>query len=512
VGGSRDRRDDRGGGVTAAQTSTLVRRRWRWTVSLPLLLGLLAYVRIIAAGGAAIHDGDPFWQIATGRWILAHRAVPSHDVFSFSLPGAVWTTPEWLAEIVFARLYDAFGWGALIVATALSIAAAVAMLLRLLLRDLPPAPAMIAAILAWGTALNFAVARPHILALPILVLWVAGLVAARREERAPALWLAFLMLLWANLHGSFVLGLGLSALMGGEAALLAPDRQALRLALRRWGLFILLATGAAAINPFGLHGLLLPFELESMHYAYAVLDEWRSPNFQQFQPIELWLMVLLFAALSQGWRLPPTRIGIVLLLLHMALQHGRHAQLVGFAAPLLLAPALGPQLWARQQTRPVSALDRHVAELARPAGPAGWAVTLALLAAITLAGFRSMPPAPGAPIPEAALAAAEAEGLAGRPVLNDYGFGGYLIFRGVKTFIDGRYFYGDQFIRRYVEAMTMPSDQLQRLLDDYHIAWTLLPPSVPAVGFLDHEPGWRRLYADATAVVHVRDSAAKPAQ
>ena len=53
------------------------------------------------------------------------------------------------------------------------------------------------------------------------------------------------------------------------------------------------------------------------------------------------------AALSGGWRLPPTRVLILLLLLHMALRHGRYAELLGLVGPLLLAPALGPQLARR---------------------------------------------------------------------------------------------------------------------------------------------------------------------
>jgi hypothetical protein len=33
----------------------------------------------------------------------------------------------------------------------------------------------------------------------------------------------------------------------------------------------------------------------------------------------------------------------------------------------------------------------------------------------------------------------------------------------------------------------------------------LISPNWPAVVLLDHLPGWRRLYADDIAVVHVRD-------
>jgi hypothetical protein len=44
-------------------------------------------------------------------------------------------------------------------------------------------------------------------------------------------------------------------------------------------------------------------------------------------------------------------------------------------------------------------------------------------------------------------------------------------------------------------------------LGRYDIAWTIFAPDTRIVAILDREPGWRRLYADATAVVHVRDAA-----
>ena len=122
---------------------------------------------------------------------------------------------------------------------------------------------------------------------------------------------------------------------------------------RGWALFGAVSVAAALITPFGIDGLLLPFKLFHMSFSFAVLAEWQSPNFQHFEPLELWLMVLLFSAFSLGWRLPPIRVGILLVLLHMALEHARHAELLGFVAPLVLAPALGPQLKARLGDRRV---------------------------------------------------------------------------------------------------------------------------------------------------------------
>jgi hypothetical protein len=324
---------------------------------------------------------------------------------------------------------------------------------------------LIAAVLAWGTTLTFLVARPHIFALPVLVAWVAALVAARSEDRAPPLHLALLMVLWANIHSSYMFGLLLAAALAGEAVLLASNSRSRLRAASGWGLFGALSVVAALVTPFGIDGLLLPFKLFHMSFSFAVLAEWQSPNFQHFEPLELWLMVLLFGAFLLGWRLPPIRVGILLLLLHMALEHARHAELLGFVAPLVLAPALGPQLKARLSNRRVFPIDRSMAELAKPATAFGTVLAGTILLAVSVANLHSIAIKPGVSTPTAALAAVAADHVAG-PVLNDYEFGGYLIFRGVKPFIDGRYLYADAFIRRFVEATQVSSDQLPHLLSE----------------------------------------------
>jgi len=56
----------------------------------------------------------------------------------------------------------------------------------------------------------------------------------------------------------------------------------------------------------------------------------------------------------------------------------------------------------------------------------------------------------------------------------------------------------------------LQSDEFFKLVDRYGITWTLLPPDRPAVQMLDHLAGWRRVYGDSIAVVHVRDDQKSP--
>ena len=490
---------------------SLARPSTRFRVSLSLLFASLVYLQVLAYAGKVLGDPDTYWHIAVGRWILDHYSVPHHGIFSATMSDAPWVAHEWLAELLLAWLFDHFGWIGLAAATALCTATAMAILLRMLLRVLAPVYALIAAVLAYFLTLPHTLARPHIFALPILVAWVAALVAARDKNRAPPAWLAVLMVLWANLHGGYMFGLGLAALFAGEAVIEAPDWPGRVTAARAWLLFGTLSLGAALITPYGLNGLLLPFRLTRMSFALSELNEWRSPDFQSFEPLEVWILLLLFGALALGWRLPLPRLLMLLWLLHLSLQYRRFGEILGLAAPLLIAPSLAAQLDSRASRGKTTRLDRVMGELGKPAGRAAILSAGVLMFAVTVAIPRDAVHPGDTSTPAAAIAAVAAHHIEG-PVLNDYGYGGYLIFTGRSPFIDGRAeLYGDAFIRRYIEAVTLTSGELPGILRQYGIAWTLMEPSRPAVTLLDHLPGWRRLYTDDAAVVHVRDNAAAKA-
>ena len=78
----------------------------------------------------------------------------------------------------------------------------------------------------------------------------------------------------------------------------------------------------------------------------ASFQEWLSPNFQNFQPLEIWLLGMLALGFATGVRLPLSRLLLLLAMCHMALAHVRHADLVGLVGPLAVAAPLGPQIGA----------------------------------------------------------------------------------------------------------------------------------------------------------------------
>ena len=451
---------------------------------------VLGYGAMLAAGGRLLNDPDTYWHIAAGRWMIEHRMVPDRDPFSYTFQGAPWVPHEWLAELVLAVAHGGAGWGGVIGVTALAMAASLGLLTWFLSRSLAPRYALVLAMMALFVASPHLLARPHVFAMPAMIAWVGGLALQQEKSGLPPWALLPVMVLWANLHGGYSLGLVMAGLFALEAVLAAEAADRLRVAIS-WAGFLLLSVGAALLTPNGVEGLFFPVHLLGMKASLAAISEWRSPDFQRFQPIEFWLLGLLLMAFISGLRLPPLRAIMLLLLAHLALAHERSAELLGLLAPLIMASSV-----ARQFGSP-------------PLRPSGSWIIPGVVGATLMIGATSLFLAAGDMrrssdiAPEAALQ--EVAGKVSGNIFNAYDFGGYLIFKGTPPFIDGRVdLYGDEFFGDYRQAVDGVGDALPRLLERRRIDWTLLPPQSPAVALLDLLPGWERIYRDGTAVVHRR--------
>lgn len=462
----------------------------------------IALPAVIAFAGTAFapqifNDGDTFWHIAAGEWMLDHRAVLHSDPFSFTFDGAPWDTHEWLAEIVMTFAYRGLGWGGLSILFGLAAGATALLLARQLSRWLEPIPLLFTLVLVAGCVGPSLLARPHLLALPLLVLWTIELLDARTGQRAPRWPFLFLMAVWANIHGSFFFGLALIAPFALEAVIEAvPNRRA---ALQSWTIFGLGALAASLLTPRGIDGLLFPLKLMGMS-ELRFIGEWKSMDFQTAQPLEIALVAVIYVFLSRGAKIPPLRLLLLLLMLHMSLQHMRHQMILALCGSLILAEPLGRALAGRQQT-----VAREFASAFSLAGASALALCLVLVAVrLNVTTVRS--DARSAPMTALEHVPAELRRL---PVFNDYAFGGYLIFSGVKPFIDSRAeLYGDAFMRNYRMVTALDQKAWDATAGKYDIRWTILRPGNPAMALLDASPEWRRLYADSHAVVHVRNDLA----
>ncbi len=465
-------------------------RRGAWA---PVIAAMIAFAIAAASSRAVIGDGDTFWHIAAGDWILAHHTIPRADPFSFSYSGAPWSAHEWFAEVLFAISFKLAGWSGVVALTGAAFAATALVFGRRLAHGLAGVGLVVFLTLGLGLQLGSLLARPHILALPLLAAWSAGLISAREAGRPPSFALLPLMALWVNMHGGFMFGLALTGFFAIEAVLETPSDRRLA-ALRGWAIFGLLALGAALLNPRGLDAMVFPFRLMGMK-SLAGVAEWRPETFDHVGALEIELFALIGVALLRPVKVTPLRLALLIGLIHLSLHHVRHAMMLGLIGPMILACPIAA---ATAQPAP------EPASLGRREFYAVVGLFLALLG-LRLAVPVASKDSSMAPI--SALAAVPAE-LRAKPVLNHYGFGGYLIFSGVRPYIDGRTdMYGDAFVANYDRIVAADAGALEEVFQKQAITWAIFPPHERIDAALAARPGWKKIYSDEFAVVFTREDA-----
>lgn len=454
----------------------------RWPIGAALSVALFGALLLAPR---VLNDADTLWQIRSGEWMLAHRAIPFGDPFSFTMAGQPWPPHQWLGQLALAAAYDLGGWSAVRALAAAAAAITFGLLLRHLRPVLRPLPALALAVVGCTLVGPSLLARPHLIALPFLELWCAGLVMARRQGARPPWPLLLVMTLWANLHGSFPVGLVLVAALAVEAAAAEPTLRSP--AVRGWLLFTALAFLAACLTPQGPAGLLFPVQHLAMHNLDRI-NEWQPADFGRLGPLEIVILLALYFGLTGQVKVPQFRVVLLLGLLHAALTHGRNGQLLGIIGPLLIADAIGASL-----PPPRVASESF--------GRGGMA--LACIAAMLLAARLAIASA-GPAMPIAALNDLPAC-LRTRPVLNDYRFGAALIFNGIAPFVDSRAeLYGDAFLDDYTRIADGDPDAITAALRRWDIAWALFPPGNSALRVLEQGLGWHRLHADTQAIALAR--------
>lgn len=440
-----------------------------WLARNAFPLGLAAAAFTLAVG---LPSGDPdtYWHLASGQWMLEHRAILRTDIFSSTVAGQPYGVGEWLGEVALALIFDLGSWAALAIFRALLLALAAFFLARLSRRGGAPFVAALL-VVVWALVVSKPTwaDRPAIFTLVLFPVVLDLLYAARAGSRRSLLWLPPLVLVWANLHGGYALGLAVVLAFALEALIrrrpLAPP---------------LVATFVAA-------AILSFIDPETFGIAGAAAHVFAPPRFisEELPPDVLqpagfvfaaFVLATLGVALLEGGEI----LDAILLvpLLWLALSAQRQLPFFVFAATPFVA-AGAARLYARLAG----------ARLARPLPPAARAtLALALCAGAAVSAIG----APAAPderaYPTGALAALR---TGSGTLLNEYDWGGYLIYRVPerKVFVDGRLFpFYPAVLADYRHAVELRPDW-QDVLARYEVREALLMPAKPLAVAL-REDGW----------------------
>ncbi len=500
------------------------------------LVVLLLCVAGFAMALREIKDADLWWHLATGRYILEQRQIPRADVFSYTVRGTRWYTHEWLAEVGMVALYR-LGGEAAIIAAAAAMVALTLMALYSQCQGRPYVAAFVVILGALASAITWGT-RPQMVTFLFAALYM-GLIE-RYRERTNGEWrmansekrgtstdggekkirwnpfnpvtffqsdvgllcaFPLLMIVWVNAHGGYFLGLALLAgIIGGDglARLMGwtSQRTLSWPALRNLTLVLVACVLATLLNPNGYAMLWYPFETLTSPAMQAYIQEWASPNFHDFNFWPFAALLVGGAALMVALRRRPDLTdGLLFFGLGCAgLLSARHIPLFVVVAVPVVTRTLA-DVRVPQSARNFPAVNWGILALALLATGARFTVILQDNRVYETTHY-----------PQAALAYIESHGLRDAAIYNTYNWGGYLVWKGLPVFIDGRAdVYGDAFIEQFLTAYYV-REGWRAALDAYKPDYVLIEANASMAVLLDEAPEWERVYTDEVAVIFVRQT------
>jgi hypothetical protein len=476
----------------------------RWLSSFPAMLGALLVGATFAVVRSFSVDPDMWWHLRTGELILSTHHWATTDPYSFTAVGAPWMSCEWLGDVLFAVAYRLGGLRGLEV---LLVVLASAVMLALygfatLRSGSCKAAFLVSAVLLVLAAASFNL-RPQMLGYLFLILTLITLELFRRGKQRAVWLLPILFLFWVNTHGSWIVGLATVALYIGTGLV---SFQIGGLEARRWTnaerlrleIVFVLSLAAIPITPYGARLAAYPFTVAStLPISVANILEWQVMPFN-LGGGKLFLALVLGFFLAQvairfSWHL--AELLLFLFGTAMACMHIRFLLLfVPFFAPLA-ATMLARCAPAYNKSR-----DQYV-------------LNVALMVSVVIAMAHYFPSNAGMEkkvaeqFPVQALEYLRTHSVPG-PLFNSYGFGGYMIEAGYRTFIDGRSELFEQtgVLGDYVHITFLRPGALQ-LLRGYGVQSCLLQRDEPFATLLASSPDWKKVYSDQLTALYVKRNA-----
>jgi len=312
-----------------------------------------------------------------------------------------------------------------------------------------------------------------------------------------------MFLLWVNTHGSFIIGIGVITLYllaglfslhkGSVEAIAWTRSQRIKLETA-----LLLCVAVLPITPYGTQLAVYPFDMAlSQPINVANISEWKPMPFDIVGGKMFLAFIVIFFVLQMFFRFT-WRLEELVLALGGAVMACIHVRFV-----LLFVPFFAPVL-ATSLARFIPAYKRH-----KDLFLANAVIMVGVLVAMVhyFPSRADLDRRVAKDYPVGALEYLRTHDVS-RRMLNDYGFGGYLVLSGEKTFIDGR---GDLYERNGVLGDFVHFANLKpgsfEVIRRYGVETCLLQHDTALVTALLASSEWREIYHDGTSAILVRRSA-----
>jgi len=421
-----------------------------WPCWLTAVLGTLSFIAVLTAFNIA--DGDLWAKLALGAHVVLHGSVLAHDIFAFTPVLPEYIDHEWGAGTIFYACLKWFGPASLM---ALKIVLAFGALLAAMIagRRLGASwNSLLALAIPCGACILPAYApvlRSHAFTFFFFGATLLCLEEIRAGKNWPAFLLPVIVLIWANVHGGFVVGLGAIGVYAAFARCdfpgKSPARQGSEAAPSRFTVMLLVLSACFLVT------VLNPYGFKFWSYLIPALLK-KRPQIPEWQPLPLIgsdifigfriLFGLVVLILLIAWRHTEKRSwpGLVMLLLtgFFSWRSRRHGPFFGVAALAFAGPFVSVA-YGRLTSQLPKAISGKM-------NPVFLVLTLYGLLAIYAAdrflpksSFQVLSPLGVYPVREVdILSRAQAEGNLAVP-FDTGSYASWRLYPRIKISVDGRY-------------------------------------------------------------------------
>jgi tetratricopeptide (TPR) repeat protein len=243
------------------------------------IITLLALMYVIQY----VSSTELWTHLKAGEWIIQHRSIPHHDIFSYTFHGKEWIDFEWLFQAIIYVTYLVLQFKGLVILQAVLIMLIIFIFYKnsILFDRGEHWITFLTLVLVLNVMKPQIVLRPQIIFLLFLVSYIYILNLYYFRNKNYLFLLPIFQVFWTNIHGSFVLGIILAGLffLISTTQLLWANRNNINSVFKNKMLIISLAVVillfvASLVNPYGYTIYDIPLKTAFAKEAQGFIQEW----------------------------------------------------------------------------------------------------------------------------------------------------------------------------------------------------------------------------------------------
>lgn len=437
-----------------------------------------------------VYEYDYFWHIKSGEYMVKNNTILTHDVFSWFVTGKYWFSHEWLFEKILYNLSNIFGYLHIYIYCFVLF---FSLLLSIFIPNRKEYLKNIPFSMLWfifsAIIFFFLQPRPHLITYLLISLLLYILYNLYNNENSNKyLFIPFISLIWVNVHGGssnlvyiFPTIFFLCGIFSFESSKIKNKKYSRR-KLIKYALSIILAFLPLFINPHGYKIILYPYQNMNNNLMIANINEWHCSNLNSMTHYAFFILAFLIFIIMFLSKKKIRLIDAIIFLfgLYLGLKSVRFWPFVYIFMSHSIFYYVSPRN-----------IDKGTDKIL--------IILMCIFCILFYLNRTSLKLSPKKIVSDKVINVLKKEKP--KRLLNYYAYGGYLIYKNIPVFIDGRAdLYSEYNFEEYLNIINF-SYKFNKILEKYRFDYILMPKKIGLSTYLSESSRYNIIYSDNKVVI-----------